>query len=106
MSTGVIEHERPKTGCQWSLMLLGGIGALGALGSLGSSTGAALLGLLICGGLCALGVYWLINTKAPPPDCVLKIASATTEEEGMRSPNRDLIERVAAAINDAIVARG
>jgi hypothetical protein len=53
--------------------------------------------------LAALGGWWLYSMK-PTYNVVLRTASG--ESRAFSSKDRSLVERVVAAVNDAIVARG
>ena len=103
--TSVSKRFTPANkGCAVLLTVLGALLTLGSLGPLFSKDfGAGLVMLLVCGGITAIGYFWLQSLK---PTYHVVLASASGEREGMTSKDHDLVNRVISAITDAITHRG
>ena len=98
------EVEEPEAGCAQGLMGCGGFVALvGLILMCSGEAGGGFVVLLLAAGVIVGGVHW---RKSLRPQYVLKIASAAGEVEGMRSPDRELVESVNTAIRQAISVRG
>jgi hypothetical protein len=94
------EIPRPGAGCPVALIAAGCV-----LGF--AIRGCGLHALLILGGVpLAFGILWLVGAMGTPPQCVVRIASASAEQEALRRADREFVERVAAAIKQAIRLRG
>lgn len=103
----VIQPEKPSTGGPVKVIAAGCLGALfGLIGMGGSALGGFMILLLFGAAPIALGILWLRSIRQPEPWHVIKIGSASGEQEGMRATDRRVIAEITEAINKAIVARG
>jgi hypothetical protein len=103
--TSVRKHVvPPNRGCAVVLVLFSGLGVLGSLPMLLSHDGDVFWGpFILCAVLLAVGVLWF---RAVTPAYHLMLATAGGERSGLWSKDEAFIDRVAAAITDAIVHRG
>lgn len=106
VETGVIQPPSPGVGCQVMLIILGSLLTLISFGVFGSDVGTGFVLLLIGGAGLAGGIYWLTRVKAPAKIYVVRLQSASTETEALRSTDATMINAVANAIRQAIAARG
>ena len=86
VSMGVVPAN---TGIAWVLIIVGVLGALCSYG----------LTLIVV----AIGVYMLINAK---PTYIVRLGSAAGEVDGLASRNREHIQQIVNALNEAIIRRG
>jgi RsiW-degrading membrane proteinase PrsW (M82 family) len=94
----------PSKGCAITLVVFGVLAVLAMLGSFkaaeaGQGIGAIIVAALILGA----GILWL---RALKPTYHVVLASASGEREGLSSKDNSLVDRVVAAITDAITHRG
>jgi hypothetical protein len=61
------------------------------------------MGFVLAGAILAGGVLWLRSLK---PTFHVFLASAAAERQGLTSKDESLVDRVTAAISDAITHRG
>ena len=101
VSTEYIEHPKPGVGCQVILVIIGGIMMIAGFASDDGAV-AGIIGLLIVG----IGIAWIATRKQPPTEYVLKFASASSEQEALRSTDYEMVTTIATAVKQAIVARG
>jgi hypothetical protein len=103
--TSVSKRLTPaSSGCAIILIVLGVLAVLGALGTFKSDEAAqSLASLAIAAGILAAGVLWLRSLK---PTYHVFLASASAERSGLSSIDETLVDRVTAAISDAITHRG
>jgi len=102
--TSVSKRVNPaKTGCAVALIIFGVICVLSAFAGFGESASAGLGGLVVAGLILAGGILWHRSLK---PDFIVVFASASGESKALTSKDEALIDRVVAAVNEAIVARG
>ncbi|OQC36126.1 MAG: hypothetical protein BWX64_02198 [Acidobacteria bacterium ADurb.Bin051] len=94
----------PKQGCAITLIIVGVLSVLGALGSFGSAgAGESVVAVGFAAAILAAGVLWL---RALKPTYHVFLASASGEVQGLSSKDEALVDRVVAAITDAITHRG
>jgi hypothetical protein len=114
--TSVSKRLTPaSTGCAVILIVLGMISILGAISIFGAlifgafgtfkadQVGCSLVALLSAAVILAAGVFWLRSLK---PTYHVFLASASAERSGLSSQDEALVDRVTAAISDAITHRG
>jgi len=77
------------------LVIFLGLCALGSLFAIQQSPIAALIGVLIFGGL----IYLVVK-----PRYAMLVASASGEAQALSSPKRDVIEPIVTAMNEAIAS--
>lgn len=93
-----------QRGCALVLAIVAGLGVVGALPvAFVGRTGEGWIPFLMCAILLAVGVLWF---RALRPTYHLMIATAGGERPGLSSSDEGVIDRVTAAIADAIVHRG
>jgi len=101
-SVGTEEVEKPSIGCPVALIVVGCI-----IGFIAISLNASGLTIAILGGVpLAIGILLLMAFKGAPPEYAIRIASASAEQEVLRSADRAFVERVSGAIVEAIKLRG
>jgi hypothetical protein len=103
--TSVRKHITPvNNGCAIILLILGALGALGgltmALGGSGDGRWSAFGTSLV---LLIIGIVWL---KSLHPTYNVMLATAAGERQGLTSKDEGVVDRVTAAIANAIVHRG
>lgn len=86
-----------KTGCAVALIVLGALILIVGLAQGGQTIIGALLGGAIVGGL---GFLWFRSSKA---DYFVTIASSSGEVRALTSKDKSYVEKIVAAINDAII---
>jgi hypothetical protein len=86
-----------KTGCAIALIVFGALILIGSLAQGGQSIVAGLIGGAVIGGL---GFLWLRSCKA---DYFVTIASSSGEVRALTSKDKSYVEKIVAAINDAII---
>ena len=103
--TSVRKHVvPPNRGCAIVLVLVSAVGALGALSLALSRDGDAFWGpFILCAVLLVVGILWILAAK---PTYHLMLATAGGERSGLWSKDETFIDRIAAAVTDAIVHRG
>lgn len=103
--TSVRKHIVPaKNGCAVVFVIFGALGALGGLVSvLGGSGDERWATLVLFAILLIIGVFWL---RSLHPTYHLMLATAAVERQGMTSNDEGVVDRVTAAVTDAIVHRG
>jgi hypothetical protein len=103
--TSVRKHVVPANrGCALVVALFSGMGSLGTLPMALSGSGDGFWGpLILCLILLVVGILWF---RAMTPTYHLMLATAGGERSGLWSKDESYIDRVAAAITDAIVHRG
>lgn len=106
VSTKITEYPNPSKQGPVVLMGIGGVLGLIGLGSLGDNVVGGAFWVLVAAAVVYGGFLWFRRIRKPEPDYILLIGSASGESEGMQSKDKGLIQRVAEAINEAIVARG
>lgn len=89
--------QDPKRFWPTVFIILGGLYALAALGS--DNAGGAVVGLLFAGA----GVAWWLKVK---PMFHVMLRTSGGENKALSSEQREYIEKVVRALNEAIVARG
>jgi hypothetical protein len=93
-----------KSGCAVVFVIFSALGALGGLGSLlGGSGDERWAPLVLFAILLIVGIFWLRSLR---PSYHLMLATAGGERQGMTSNDEGVVDRVTAAIADAIVHRG
>lgn len=101
--TSVSMGMKPASvGCALALIIVGAVFALAALAAAtqgGPGIAALVLALSMVGG----GIAWY---RACKPTFRVVLASASGEREGLTSKDKSLVERVMAAISNAITHRG
>lgn len=91
-------------GCALVLAIFGALGVIGGLPlALGGRSGEEWMPFLMCAILLVVGILWFRSLR---PTYHLMIATAGGERPGLTSNNEVVIDRVTAAIADAIVHRG
>lgn len=91
-------------GCALVLAIVGGLGVISVLPlALGGRSGEEWTPFLMCAILLVIGIVWFRSLR---PTYHLMIATAGGERPGLSSSNEGIIDRVTAAIADAIVHRG
>lgn len=103
--TSVRKQSVPaQRGCAVVLALLGALGALGALVSaLDGSSADRWTPLVLFIAMLVVGIVWLASLR---PTYHLMLATAGGERQGLTSKHESVIDRVTAAITEAIVHRG
>jgi hypothetical protein len=89
--------QDPKRFWPTVVIILGGFYASGTLGS--DNAGGAVVGLLIAGA----GVAWWLRMK---PMFHVMLRTSGGENKALSSEQREYIEKIVRALNEAIVARG
>ena len=83
------------------------IGALGAVGGLASALGGSSddrwTPFVVCTVLLTIGIVWFRSLR---PTYHVMLATAGGERQGLTSQDEGVVDRVTAAIADAIVHRG
>jgi hypothetical protein len=91
-------------GCAVVLAMFGALGALGGLASgLSGSGGDRWMPFVLCAILLIVGIVWFRSLQ---PTYHLMLATAGGERQGLTSKYEIVVDRVTAAIADAIVHRG
>jgi uncharacterized membrane protein len=103
--TSVRKHMVPaKNGCALVMVIFGALGALGGLApALAGSGDERWLPLVLSAILLTLGIVWLRSVR---PTYHVMLATAGGERQGLTSQDEGVVDRVTAAIADAIVHRG
>ncbi|HEX8152602.1 MAG TPA: DUF6232 family protein [Thermoanaerobaculia bacterium] len=103
--TSVQKRFTPASkGCAYMFVAFFALATLASLGGLGGNdAGAAFVGIVICAGLLAVGVFWLRSLK---PTYHVVLASASGERQGLSSQDADHVNQVIGAITAAITHRG
>jgi len=102
--TSVRKHMVPaKSGCAVVMVILGALGAIGGLTTaLSGNNGDQWTPFIMCAILLIAGIVWLRSLHPT----YLMLATAGGERQGMQSNDEGVVDRVTAAIADAIVHRG
>jgi hypothetical protein len=103
--TSVRKHIVPANrGCALVLALFSGLGALSVLPMALTGNGDGFWApLIFCAILLVVGILWF---RAMTPTYHLMLATAGGERSGLWSKDEGHVDRVAAAVTDAIVHRG
>lgn len=102
--TSVRKHVVPASnGCAALLIAVAAIGIVGALATALTNSGDAWGGVFLCGILLLIGVLWFRSLKTKYH---LMLATAGGERQGLSSEDQTVVDRVTAAVADAIVHRG
>lgn len=103
--TSVRKHMVPaKNGCAVVMVVLGAMGALGGLiTALNGNNSDQWTPFIMCAILLIIGIVWL---RSLHPTYHLMLATAGGERQGLTSNDEGVVDRVTAAIADAIVHRG
>ena len=91
--TSVKTYEKKPSKLWAVLMILIGIG------SLSSGRDNLIVGVIFIAG----GVAWIVRAK---PDYSVVLRSASGEEKAYTSKDKDFVNKIVSALNDAIVHRG
>jgi hypothetical protein len=96
---------KPPSQAPVALLVIGGIllGSIGACILSGDSNPGGYV--LIVLGLVAIGLGIYISTKLKP-DYLVRISSSSGEVDALKSREKQFIERIVNAINQAIIERG
>jgi hypothetical protein len=103
--TSVRKHMVPaKSGCAAVVVIVGALGALGGLiGALSCNNSDQWAPFIMFAILLIIGIVWL---RSLHPTYQLMLATAGGERQGMTSKDEGVVDRVTAAVADAIVHRG
>lgn len=103
--TSVRKHVTPaNNGCAIVLVILGALGALGGLMmGLGGNGEGGWSPFVACAVLLIIGIVWFQSLR---PTYNVMLATAAGERQGLTSKDEGVVDRVTAAIADAIVHRG
>lgn len=96
--TSVMRAVEPPKRIGPLLFLIGGLFIFGG-GLSGSDLSAVVWGVLLLG----IGVFWWWKQK---PQYHLRIASASGEANAVTSPDKDRVDKIVQAVNEAIIGRG
>jgi Family of unknown function (DUF6232) len=95
--------RQPKSGCAVALVVLGALFMLGGLAGFSEDFATGMAGVVFASLILGPGILWLRSLR---PTYLVIFASASGEHEALGSPDEALIDRVVAAVNQAIIARG
>jgi hypothetical protein len=103
--TSVRKHVTPANdGCAIALVIIGVLGAMAGLAiALGGNGEGRWSLFVVCAVLLILGIVW---HKSLHPTYDVMLATAAGERQGLTSKDEGVVDRVTAAIADAIVHRG
>lgn len=98
------QHTHPSTGCAIAIIIVGGlIGLISLLIAIGGPSAGGFISFILFGGLAGLGVLWLRSLTS---DYHVVLRSSSGESRGLTSKNEAEVDRVTAAITEAITHRG
>lgn len=93
-----------KNGCASIMAIIGALGTIGGLASaLGESSSDRWTPFVVCVVLLIIGIVWFRSLR---PTYNVMLATAGGERQGLTSKDEGVVDRVTAAIADAIVHRG
>jgi hypothetical protein len=96
--TSVTMGEKPANRALGAVLVLAG-GAGLCVGGAGDSSGALIVGVL----LVIAGIALAILAK---PSYIVKIGSAGGESDALIAPDKEYIQKIVNAVNEAIIKRG
>lgn len=102
--TSVKKYDIPaKKGGPHAVIVLGVLALFGGFIKFSESFLTGLSGVLLAGGFLVLGIIW---SKSRRWEYLVILTSASSEAEALRSQDEAIIDRVVAAVSEAIVSRG